>query len=722
MAASTSTKKGCGCGCGGGGSSAPASPCKCGGASCSLCQDQGYVRPRFFAGQLLTEDDLQQLEGYGVAKNRLHMRQLFGAGVVCGLEITCYPCGGGKVMVNPGYALDCCGNDIVVSCSKELDINQMVRELLRKQRGGFDCGDPCADATKPPVSPNDPASTKQPVLGNKAGDLANPQPVNHSHKYCLYINYCEQASDPVSPYATDDPCGATSCETTRIREGFSFELRCPPVPTVPAGICGSIKDCLGDETAYATISSSNEKLGRYVEQYQTAYAALQKNPNHELEKDFYNNWSTHLTTYKSAFKNASDDPGNFIKASVDVAADLAAYAVQSSPVHLVTVKEATGEPADQIKQSQEAIKNAISIFKGSEFSDKVPDTLDLAYVQSFSEISERLLKTVTDRATQIANIEAGPVEPHGVAVADPNILLGPKSTASQDFFIQLLAYGAPYGTAFHNEAAVRLQASDVWIENRFAQSQSKTRCCMPELSQLPATTVGAVNRTQFAMFATAGGQRYNLFNSILKDCICNAINPPCPDCDDMGVPLACITMKDCKVVDICNLERTFVLTWPTMRYWIPEIGQLGNAVEKLCCPSQCEDDPSTIKGPIYRTTVKDPTASYAQLLLKLMTAGCGIRVPREPLQSGGIADNLRDNIVGAIHEFADARAAAVSESQGPGAQVSRPIEPNTVHEFSEKLKVAQQNFDQLSREHRKLLDRVAKLEKAVGKKGAHPDA
>jgi len=681
------------------------------------------VRPRFFAGQLLTEDDLQQLEDYGVAKNRLHMRQLFGAGVVCGLEVTCYPCGGGKVMVNPGYALDCCGNDIVVSCSTELDINQMVRELLRKQRGGFDCGDPCADATKPTIPQNDPASANQPVMGSREGDIVTTQPVSHGHKYCLYINYCEQASDPVSPYATDDPCGATSCETTRIREGFSFELRCPPVPTAPAGICGSIRDCLGDQTAFATISSSNEKLGRYVEQYQAAYAEFQKGTMTVLDQPFYDKWTGDLEKLDNAmskFQSSPGDPTDLISATVGAAADLATYVVQSGPAGVVVAKEASGKLVDQVNHSQAAIGATLSIFKTSVFLDKVPDSLDIAYVQSLSDVANQLLKISSgDREARIANITGGPADPHVAAPANPNILFSQKTAASQDFFIQLLAYGAPYSSAFHNEAAARLQASDVWTENRFAQSQSKTRCCMPELSQLPVATVSAVNRTQFAMFVTGGAQRYNLFNSILKDCICNAINPPCADCDDMGVLLACITVNDCKVIDICNLERTLVLTWPTMRYWIPEISKLGNAIEKLCCPSLCEDDPGTIKN---RTTAKDPTASYAQILLRLMTAGCGIRVPVEPLQSAGIANNLRDQIVGTIREFADARAAAVSQSQGPGTQINRPIEPNTVHEFSGKLKATQHNFDQLSREHRKLLERVGKLEKAVGKKGANPDA
>jgi hypothetical protein len=74
----------------------------CGGLEC-LC------RPRFFAGQLLTEDDLNRLEQYVIDKNRLHNRHLFGSGVACGLEVVCSVCNTdgerGKVVVRPGYAL-----------------------------------------------------------------------------------------------------------------------------------------------------------------------------------------------------------------------------------------------------------------------------------------------------------------------------------------------------------------------------------------------------------------------------------------------------------------------------------------------------------------------------------------------------------------------------------------------------------------------------------------
>src|SRR5215467_8637122 len=80
-------------------------PCPaCGGLEC-LC------RPRFFAGQILTEADLNRLEQYVVNKNQLHNRYLHGWGVVCGLEVLRHPCGD-RVTVRSGYALSPCGDDI----------------------------------------------------------------------------------------------------------------------------------------------------------------------------------------------------------------------------------------------------------------------------------------------------------------------------------------------------------------------------------------------------------------------------------------------------------------------------------------------------------------------------------------------------------------------------------------------------------------------------------
>src|SRR5690606_14936382 len=54
-------------------------------------------------------------------------------------------------------------------------------------------------------------------------------------------------------------------------------------------------------------------------------------------------------------------------------------------------------------------------------------------------------------------------------------------------------------------------------------------------------------------------------------------------CEDSAVKLACLTVDDCEVVSICNLERTFVLSAPAIRYWVPFLHGLGELFERLCC-------------------------------------------------------------------------------------------------------------------------------------------
>jgi hypothetical protein len=100
------------------------------GPSCQPCPDCGGLeclcRPRFFAGQLLTEQDLNRLENYILAKNRLHNRYLVGHGVVCGLEVTCSPCVS-TISVSDGYAIDPCGNDIIVCSPDTVDICKLIK-------------------------------------------------------------------------------------------------------------------------------------------------------------------------------------------------------------------------------------------------------------------------------------------------------------------------------------------------------------------------------------------------------------------------------------------------------------------------------------------------------------------------------------------------------------------------------------------------------------------
>ncbi|MDQ2938014.1 MAG: hypothetical protein M3R67_10960 [Acidobacteriota bacterium] len=106
-------------------------PCpSCGGLEC-LC------RPRFFGGQLLTDETLNSLDRYIVEKNKLHNRYLHGWGVVCGLEVVCGPCN--EVTVRPGYALSPCGEDIIVCKSATVNVCELIYKCKDKERREWEC-------------------------------------------------------------------------------------------------------------------------------------------------------------------------------------------------------------------------------------------------------------------------------------------------------------------------------------------------------------------------------------------------------------------------------------------------------------------------------------------------------------------------------------------------------------------------------------------------------
>ena len=69
----------------------------------------------------------------------------------------------------------------------------------------------------------------------------------------------------------------------------------------------------------------------------------------------------------------------------------------------------------------------------------------------------------------------------------------------------------------------------------------------------------------------------------VKDCICAAFDPPCAHCEDTDVLLACLEVRDCTVVRICNAERDYVISGPALRYWLPT-GLLRQWLELFCCP------------------------------------------------------------------------------------------------------------------------------------------
>jgi hypothetical protein len=75
------------------------------------------TRPRFFNGKLITAADLELEQDYFRAKTKLHNRSLHGFGIVSGLKVTV---SSGQIVVEPGLALDCEGNELVIGTQQSI--------------------------------------------------------------------------------------------------------------------------------------------------------------------------------------------------------------------------------------------------------------------------------------------------------------------------------------------------------------------------------------------------------------------------------------------------------------------------------------------------------------------------------------------------------------------------------------------------------------------------
>jgi|ERR1043166_176592 hypothetical protein len=76
-----------------------------------------FKRLGYFTGPVLTADELQLEQKYFIEKHKLHNRALHGFGIVSGLKVTV---AGGLLIVAPGLAIDCEGNELVVDSEQTI--------------------------------------------------------------------------------------------------------------------------------------------------------------------------------------------------------------------------------------------------------------------------------------------------------------------------------------------------------------------------------------------------------------------------------------------------------------------------------------------------------------------------------------------------------------------------------------------------------------------------
>jgi len=240
----------------------------CGGLQC-LC------RPRFFAGQLLTEEDLNRLERYIVEKNKLHNRYLRGWGVVCGLEVSCHPCQG-YVTVKPGYALSPCGDDIAICQNEAVNVCDLIKQCTDQAQRQWDCDpawprpDPlCGDRDEPWVLYL--CYDEKPSRGITALRSASG-PSCCSRCSCGASSSCGCGCHAKTNGAMKNGCHTTQrkppaqCEPTLTCEGYTFQLRKAQPRTRKLGaLVDRLSECLKDlariQQAVKDLKDPQDKTG-----------------------------------------------------------------------------------------------------------------------------------------------------------------------------------------------------------------------------------------------------------------------------------------------------------------------------------------------------------------------------------------------------------------------------------------------------------------------------
>ena len=163
----------------------------------TCCDLVCFERPRYFCGHLLKDTDLSTGQTYVIEKHKLYHRTLHGHGIVCGLRLTCDASCCGYVRIGEGYAIDDCGNDIVVCESARFDVLKRLGEK----------------GLLVPEVPKDPCDKEHP---------ASPCPV----RQCFYIVACYQETEHEFTTPLTPACGPSpkDCQATRVRETYAFDV------------------------------------------------------------------------------------------------------------------------------------------------------------------------------------------------------------------------------------------------------------------------------------------------------------------------------------------------------------------------------------------------------------------------------------------------------------------------------------------------------------------
>jgi len=522
----------CGCGCGG-----------------DATRTSAFVRPRFFAGQLLTEDDLSLLLDYTTAKRRLHNRSLYGPGVICGLGVTCDPCGGGTVAVHPGHALDCAGNDIVVSCTERVDITALVRER-RVSALGVDCGEPCDD--------------------------------EGGRRYGLYVRYQELPVEPVAPYATEEPCPSPGCVPSRIQEGFRFVVKCDDAEDHRHNPGTRLLASIGDLPRADRARTRDRRLAMYTDALALASSGIGRTFRFD---------AADAQRYATALAWLRENAGGEGSPPPPTACEMAEHV---RGIAAAVARYDTYDPAGQdqlrqnypdlatVREARAVLGTACERLRGADMEAAWPDPLRRTIAHAI--VTETAARVVPERSDPDAPLE-----------------------------VRMLAQGTPLGHALRVEFRADLGLIREWLLCRLDQADDIADCALrgdvaaadvpPPLPAPPPASTEKAAIAEVRQIVEATTTLATAMRRFLTDAACATLNPPCGDCTDTDVLLAQVELDGCDVVRVCSATREQVLPGGSAYgEWLPKLYRLRELAERVCCAPLPRYQQPTLptEGPVAR--------------------------------------------------------------------------------------------------------------------------
>jgi hypothetical protein len=211
-------------------------------------------RPRFYARQIITADDLNLGQDYFIDKLRLHNRCLHGWGVVCGatLDYTTKPW---MILVRAGVVLGPYGDELVICQDVCFDLRTRCTSSTPQAQ------DPCSDAWQPAPPAN-----------------ANTGAANTT--VYVVIESAPVQARPVRVKSAGCGCQENPCEASRWQDGYQICVletlpashtgdpvphpieegappACPPAPADPWVVLGAVT--VGPDGTVSTISYANRR-------------------------------------------------------------------------------------------------------------------------------------------------------------------------------------------------------------------------------------------------------------------------------------------------------------------------------------------------------------------------------------------------------------------------------------------------------------------------------